>query len=202
MLSRDPAKNASFLGADRTGFALAVQEGSAMLRAFVAGVAAVIVVALVGGYILLRSGLVPANADAAPGRLETWAAGTSLRATLAREAPKGPNPVALTDAHLVAGVGLYGQHCAICHGTAKGDASASPVAKGEYPPPPQLATDGVEDDPEGVSFWKIEHGIRWTGMPAWKGSLSEQQIWTLALFLRHMDKLPPAAEQAWQQVKN
>jgi thiosulfate dehydrogenase len=173
-----------------------------MLKGFVAGVLAAVVVALVCGYIVLQSGLIPANADAKPGRLENWVAGTSLRATLAREAPKGANPVAMTDQTLIAGVQLYGQHCAICHGTAKGDASASPVAKGEYPQPPQLATDGVEDDPEGVSFWKIEHGIRWTGMPSWKGSLTDQQIWTLALFLKHMDKLPPAAEQAWEQVKN
>ncbi len=173
-----------------------------MLRGFVAGVLVAIFVAVVGGYILLQSGVVPANADAEPSALETWAAKTSLRATLAREAPKIPNPVALTDANLVAGIGLYGQHCAICHGTAKGDASASPVARGEYPKPPQLATDGVEDDPEGYSFWKIKNGIRWTGMPSWADSLSEQQIWTLALFLKHMDKLPAAAQQVWQQVKN
>ena len=63
-------------------------------------------------------------------------------------------------------------------------------------------TDGVEDDPEGYSSWRMEHGIRWTGMPSWKDSLSDRQIWTLALFLKHMDKLPAAAEQAWQQVKN
>jgi thiosulfate dehydrogenase len=173
-----------------------------MLKGFVAGIVAAIIVALVGGYIILRSGLIPANADATPGRLETWAATTSLRATLARDAPQGSNPVATSDDNLIAGVELYGQHCAICHGTAKGDASASPVAKGEYPRPPQLATDGVEDDPEGVSVWKITHGIRWTGMPAWKSSLSDQQIWTLALFLKHMNKLPPAVERAWEQVKN
>ena len=173
-----------------------------MLKGFVMGLVAAIIIGLVGGYIILRSGLIPANADAKPGRLEIWAAKTSLRATLAREAPKGPNPVATNDANLLAGVQLYGQHCAICHGTAKGDASASPVAKGEYPKPPQLATNGVEDDPEGYSFWKIDHGIRWTGMPSWKDTLTSQQIWTLALFLKHMDKLPPAAELAWEQVKN
>jgi thiosulfate dehydrogenase len=173
-----------------------------MFRGFVAGVVAAVFVAIIGGYVILQSGLVPANADAEPGPLETWAAQTSLHATLAREAPKGPDPVALTDENLIAGVDLYGQHCAICHGTAKGDASASPVAKGLYPRPPQLATDGVEDDPEGVSFWKITHGIRWSGMPSWKGALTDQQIWTLALFLKHMDKLPPAAQRAWEQVKN
>ena len=134
--------------------------------------------------------------------LEHWAARTSLRATLAKDAPKGPNPVPLTDANLIAGIELYGQHCAICHGTAKGDQSASLVAKGEYPAPPQLASDGVEDDPQGWTVWKIENGIRWTGMPSWKATLNSQQVWTLALFLKNMDKLPPAAEQAWQQVRN
>jgi thiosulfate dehydrogenase len=172
----------------------------AMFKWFVFGVATTIVVALIAGYILLRGGLVPANADANPGRLETWAAGMSLDATLHREAPKSVNPVPLTDENLIAGIDLYARHCAICHGTATGDASASPVAKGLYPRPPQLATDGVEDDSEGVSYWKIAHGIRWTGMPSWKGALSERQIWTLTLFLKHMDKLPPAAEQAWHNV--
>jgi len=172
------------------------------MRGFLLGVLATIVVALGGGYIILRNGLVPANADAEPGGLEIWAANTSLDATLDREAPKVPNPVAPTDDNLVAGIELFGRHCAICHGTAQGDASASPVAKGLYPRPPQLATDGVEDDPEGFSFWKIKHGIRWTGMPSWESTLTDEQIWTLALFLKHMDKLPPAAEQAWQKVRN
>ncbi len=173
-----------------------------MFRGFVFAVAMTIVVALAFGYIILRTGLIPANADASPSWLETWAATTSLDATLRREAPAGPNPVALTDDNLVAGIELFGKHCAICHGTAKEDAAASPVANGEYPRPPQLATNGVEDDPEGFSFWKIKHGIRWTGMPSWKSILSDQQIWTLALFLKHMDKLPRAAEQAWQKVAN
>jgi thiosulfate dehydrogenase len=173
-----------------------------MFKGFVLGIVFTVLVAAGCGYALLRTGVIPANADARPSWLETWAASTSLAATLARDSPKGPNPVPLTDANLVAGINLYGQHCAICHGTAKGDASASPVAKGEYPAPPQLATNGVEDDPEGYSFWKIKHGIRWTGMPSWIDTLSDQQIWTLALFLKHMDKLPPAAEQAWQNVRN
>jgi len=169
---------------------------------FIAGVAATIVVGLIAAYLILESGLIPANADAQPGGFELWAAGTSLSATLRHEAPSGPDPVALTDENLVAGVKLYADHCAMCHGTAAGDASASPVAKGMYPRPPQLATDGVEDDAEGISYWKIKHGIRLTGMPSWAGSLSDRDIWTLALFLKHMDKLPPRAQLAWSQVKN
>lgn len=170
------------------------------MRGFILGVVATVVVAALVGYLLLRSGAVPANADARAGGLELWAAATSLNATLRREAPKGPNPVALTDASLVEGVRLYGEHCAVCHGTSAGEAKASAIARGEYPAPPQLASEGVEDDPEGYTYWKVKHGIRLTGMPAWKDALSEREIWTLALFLKHMDKLPPAAEAAWKAL--
>ena len=173
-----------------------------MLKGFIAGAVLTIAAAIVSGYILIQSGLIPANADATPGPLETWIASTSLDALLSREAPKGANPIAITDANLIDGINLFAQHCAICHGTAKGNESASPVAKGLYPKPPQLASNGVEDDPEGFSFWKIKYGVRWTGMPSWKDALTDRQIWTLALFLKHMDKLPPVAQDAWQKVKN
>jgi thiosulfate dehydrogenase len=173
-----------------------------MLKGVVSGVALTLVVALIGAYFLVRSGLIPANADAKPGWLETWMAGTSLDATLGRDAPKGQNPVELTEQNLLDGVHLFAQNCAVCHGSAKGAAASSPIAKGLYQKPPQLATDGVEDDAEGVSFWKIKHGIRLTGMPSFGYSLSDREIWTLALFLKHMDKLPPAVQQTWQQVQN
>ncbi len=174
-----------------------------LFRGFVLGVVVAGVVAAGCGYAALATGSIPAAAmNAQPLPLEQWAARTSLHATLADDSPKGPNPLPLTDANLIAGIGLFGQHCAICHGTAKGDSAASAVARGEFPSPPQLATDGVEDDPQGWTYWKIENGIRWTGMPGWKGTLTSQQMWAVALFLKHMDKLPPKAEQAWQQVTN
>ncbi len=171
-----------------------------MFKGIVLGIVITLVAAAIAGYLVVTNGVVPMNGDAKSLPLEEWAARSAIGAVLAREAPKGPNPVALTDANLIAGIGLYARHCAICHGTAKGDASATALARGLSIRPPQLATDGVEDDPEGYSFWKIKHGIRWTAMPAWQDTLSDQQIWTLALFLKHMDKLPPAPQQAWQQV--
>src|SRR6202163_4174000 len=173
-----------------------------MSKGVVSGVALTLAVALIGAYALVLSGFIPANADAKPGQLETWMARTSLDATLRRDAPKDQNPVAPTERNLLEGVHLFAQNCAVCHGSAKGAASPSPIAKGLYQKPPQFATDGVEDDPEGVPFWKIKHGIRLTGMPSFGYSLSDPQIWTLAAFLKHMDKLPSAAEQAWLQVQN
>ena len=172
------------------------------MKGVILGLGLELVLSILGGYFLLTSGLIPANADSAPGPLETWMARTSLQATLSREAPKGQNPVPLSEDNLRDGIALFAKNCAICHGSSKGDASPSPVAKGLYQKPPQFATHGVEDDPEGVSFWKIKHGIRLTGMPSFALTLSDTQVWTIALFLKHMDALPPAALQAWERVQN
>lgn len=171
------------------------------MKGFIIGIILTIIVAAAVGYSLLRSGAIPASADAQPVPMERFIARTSLRATLDKDAPKEPNPVQLTDENLVDGIKLYETNCAICHGTAEGKASASPIAKGEYPDPPQLASDGVEDDPEGWTFWKIKNGIRWTGMPSWKAELSDQQIWALTLFLKHMDKLPGGPAATWRSFK-
>jgi thiosulfate dehydrogenase len=171
-----------------------------MLKGVVVGIALTLAVAVVGGYFLVRSGLIPANADAEPSGLETWMARTSLDATLQRDAPTGPNPIPLSEQNLLSAVRLFAQNCVVCHGAANAEAAPSPIAKGLYQKPPQLAAEGVEDDPEGFTFWRIKHGIRLTAMPSFGDTLSDQQIWTLALFLKHMDKLPPAVQQAWQQV--
>jgi hypothetical protein len=79
-----------------------------MLRGFILGVVLTILAAAAAGYAILRTGTIPANADAKPDRFESWAAGTSLDATLARDAPKGPNPVPLTDANLIVGTTFTG----------------------------------------------------------------------------------------------
>lgn len=171
------------------------------MKGFLLGVAVTLIALAVFGYFGIVTGrMIPANADAKPSRLERWAASRSLHATLAREAPKTPNPVPLTGDNLVAGIKLYAQNCAVCHGAA--DGAPSTIAVGLYQHAPQLAKHGVEDDPEGVTYWKVYHGIRLTGMPSFGHALTDEQIWQLAMFLKHMNELPPAAQRVWKAVKN
>jgi mono/diheme cytochrome c family protein len=169
-----------------------------MIKGIAVGVAATVVAGLLGAYLFVAMGCMPANADAKPPALEKWAARKSLHATIAREAPKTPNPVALNDENLAAGVKLYAANCAVCHGAS--DAAASNIAKGLYQHAPQLAKHGVTDDEEGETYWKIDHGIRMTGMPAYRENLGETQMWQITLFLKHMDELTPGALKAWKAV--
>ena len=54
----------------------------------------------------------------------------------------------------------------------------------------------VTDDPVGVTYWKAKHGIRLSGMPGYTGLLTDEQLWTVSLFLANADKLPPSVKQA------
>ncbi len=169
-----------------------------MMRGLVIGIVATLVVIALGLYLGISMGAMPANADSKPPRLERWAASRSLHAALAREAPKGSNPVALSEANLAAGIRFTPP--IVRSVTARPMGNPSSIARGLYQNPPQLAKDGVEDDPEGVTYWKVSHGIRFTGMPSFGQALHDEQIWQVALFLKHMDSLPPEAERLWKAV--
>jgi thiosulfate dehydrogenase len=150
------------------------------------------------GYFVVKAGMVPANADSKPAALERWIANTALDATLERGTRELKNPVQLNDGNLITGVHLYAENCAICHGAS--DAKPSNLAQGFYIEAPQLAKDGVEDDPEAASFWKVKHGIRFTAMPSFNITLQEEEIWKIAMFLKEMDKLPPGVDAEWRKV--
>ena len=164
------------------------------------GIVAGVVLTLVGGagmaLLLVTMGWVPANADAKPSGLERWAATTALNAVVAREAPRGPNPLPATAANLEAGARVYADNCQVCHGGSDGEQSH--LARGLYQRPPPLARAGVEDDPAGETYWKIRHGIRWTGMPSFGRSLSEREAWEVTLFLQNMDHLPTEVDAVWR----
>jgi len=168
------------------------------MRGFFNGLVFTLALLVGAGLVAVFAGLMPAGADVTPPRAEEWAAQTSLHAAIRRETQGLASPLALNDANLLAGVKAYGSNCAICHGAA--DAKPSTLAKGFYIKSPQLAKDGVEDDPAATTFWKLKHGIRFTPMPAFGGNLSDDELWKLALFLQHMDKLPPSVDAAWKKL--
>ena len=83
----------------------------------------------------------------------------------------------------------------VCHGLPLTPKTA--IATGMYPQPPLLLEGkGVTDDEPGESYWKIFNGFRLTGMPGFSKSLSETQMWQMALLLANADKLPASAKAA------
>jgi len=167
------------------------------VRYMALGAAIIIVSGLIAVYAAISFGLVPANSDGKPSGLERWAARSSLNATIRREMNLSPNPLPVTDENLNAGLKLYASNCMACHGAA--DGKASNIAHGLYQSAPQLGEHGVGDDPDGEILWKVQHGIRFTGMPSFGKSLTDTQLWQLVMFLKQMDKLPPTVAVAWKK---
>jgi mono/diheme cytochrome c family protein len=97
---------------------------------------------------------------------------TALNAALERDIKDLRNPIQPSDENLIAGVHLYVENCVVCHGAL--DGRPSNPAQGFYIEAPQLAKDGVEDDPEAASFWKVKHGIRFTAMPSFTTTLQDE----------------------------
>lgn len=148
--------------------------------------------ALVGaGYLFLKAGGVPMETTAAPLPLERTVARMALSAAYGSAAQQ-KDPLPRDDANMVAGAGTYKTHCAVCHGLPGQPASA--IARGMFPPPPQLLDDEmVTDDPEGITFWKVTHGIRLSGMPGFGHTLSDTARWQVTMLVAHADALSPAA---------
>ena len=161
-------------------------------------VIATCLVFLLAAYLFVVGGFMPANADAKPGKIEHWAAKKSLHVTLARETKSLHAPGTFSDSAITVGVRLYKSNCAVCHGAS--DAKRSTIAEGLYQEPPQFGKDDVTDDPIEVTYWKITHGIRLTGMPSYSKSLTDDQRWAISAFLRHQDSLPPNALAAWKSM--
>jgi thiosulfate dehydrogenase len=167
-----------------------------MLR-FLSGFVAAIVIVVFVGFLWLRLGFMDARADAPENALERAVAMPALDASVRRHAPQVQNPVAATDDNLVAGMKIYQNNCAGCHG----DIHQPHAAFGDsFNPRTPLFMEDPPDMPENQNFYIIQHGIRLSGMPAWRSTLKEDEMWQVTTFLSHMDKLPPQVTEQWKAV--
>lgn len=141
-----------------------------------------------GGFFYLKDGHPPVAAADPAFPMEAQIVHVPLGARIARELK--PAPFAADEAGLQSGARLYRASCASCHGTPGQDVA---FAKWMYPQAPQLwkkhghGVVGVSDDEAGETYWKIDNGIRLTGMPAYQHILSETEMWQVALLLKNAD---------------
>ena len=162
---------------------------------FILGVIVTLLVLMLGVLGFAMLGFFPTAANVTPPHMESRLAMGAVDASMERHAPRITNPLTPTDQNLEDGMKLYTMNCALCHGGL--DRKPSTLATSFYPPPPNLISD-PPDDPEWHVFYTIRTGVRYTGMPSWDKTLSEQDIWKITMLLSHLDKLPPAVQDYWK----
>lgn len=169
------------------------------MRAFWSGILATLAALALGAVAAVYFGAFPVGADIKPPTIEKKLAQLSLHIATDRNRPTVPaiyeKP---SSAILTGGAKLYNVNCAVCHGS--GGTPSEPFAKGLYIKAPQLAKHGVTEDPISETYWKIDHGIRFTAMPAFTTILTDDQMWHIAAFLKESPKsLPPQAQAIWDK---
>ncbi|MFI5112462.1 MAG: c-type cytochrome [Terriglobales bacterium] len=163
------------------------------MKGFILGIIFTLVCIAGGAYTYFSRGYAPVATSAQAMPFEKRLATMALDAQIEKQAPQNV-PIQADEAAYTAGAAIYKMNCAICHGLP--GASETPIAKGEYPKPPQLFKGhGVTDDPAGETYWRVANGIRLTGMPGFSQSLSETQMWQVSLLLKNADKLPASVQQ-------
>lgn len=154
------------------------------LLIFVAGlIAAPLLFALAG--IL---GWLPSTATADPPKWEVELGERALDASLERRSASVKNPIAARDsAALAAGQELYSDNCAGCHGDAK--APSAWGSKNFYPRVPQFWQDQEAAPSPEEAYAAIHDGVRYSGMGAWKGMMTDEEIWQVANFVSRIHEL-------------
>ena len=92
------------------------------------------------------------------------------------------NPVPASPDAVAGGRRVFTARCVTCHGAdGKGQ---TPIGSHIYPRAGDLTATQAQAKSDGVLFWIVENGSPHTGMPGWKGTLNDSEIWSAVAYLR------------------
>lgn len=90
----------------------------------------------------------------------------------------------------------FSHYCVACHGM-DGQNTGVPFVDHISPPIPSLASPDVQSYTDGQLKRILDYGIWPSGMPGSEGTLSDDELWSIVVFLRH---LPPAGSQGTPEI--
>ena len=106
------------------------------------------------------------------------------------------NPLPDTAETRADGKEAFSHYCVACHGM-DGQNTGVPFAEHISPPIPSLASREVQSYTDGQLKWILDYGISPSGMPGSKGTLNDDELWSIVIYLRH---LPPAGSQGTPEM--
>lgn len=86
--------------------------------------------------------------------------------------------------------------CTSCHGI-PGQPS-NPIYSNMLPQPPDL-TGAFEGYDARQVFWIVDHGLKYTGMPAWPGADRPDEVWSVVAYLKRLNGEGPPDQTAFSE---
>ena len=145
-----------------------------------------IVFAIAGLYLLLLR--VDLSAIQQPGHTGEYLRTRLTRAVIRRRAAREEIPPAPGDREtsmsIAAGKNLYDMDCASCHGSDEN--GPTPMGRGMLPRTAALDSANLQTYSDRQLFSIIRDGVRFTGMPGFFGTETNEQIWDVVDYLRSL----------------
>ena len=165
------------------------------------GIGAVIAMAVIlplGVLAYVKSGLYNVAASHPHTKFTEWLTHETMIHSVRSHAKSITAPPVVTPDQVVRGFCTYETHCVACHGAAA--VARQQWVSGLEPQPPYLL-DATHNWKPRELFWIVKNGIKMTGMPSWRDSLSDPQIWDVVAWLKASSQLPPQTYVQWRSQR-
>jgi hypothetical protein len=159
-----------------------------------AGLGLVVLVPL-GVFGFVKSGLYNVAASKPHTTLTYWITHETMIHSVKRHASSIEAPRRFSRAQVLAGFCRYETHCVACHGAPA--IAREQWVSGMEPSPPYLLDATSKWTPSEL-FWIVKNGIKMTGMPSWRDSMNDAQVWEVVGFLEASRRLPPQNYARWR----
>lgn len=167
------------------------------LRHFLVAAIALVIAGVLGVVAYVKLGMFNVAASHPHSQLVEWITHDTMINSVERRAGNVPVPATISAAQAKRGFCQYEAHCVECHG-APAVARAHWV-NGMNPAPPYLL-DATEKWKPRELEWIVRNGIKMTGMPAWRDTLSDQQIGDVVAYLEAMRQMEPQTYLRWRNA--
>jgi len=148
-------------------------------------------------FAFVKSGIYNVGASHPHTKFSTWLTHETMIHSVRHYSNGIAPPESASAAQVVAGFCAYETHCVACHGAA--GVARQPWVAGLEPQPPYLLDETKRFTPSQL-FWIAKNGIKMTGMPSWRDSMSNREIWNVVAWLETSRNLPPQTYMRWRAM--
>jgi mono/diheme cytochrome c family protein len=165
---------------------------------FIGAAIGIAVVVPLGAFAFVKSGIYNVAASHPHTKFTTWLTHETMIHSVRLRAHGIAAPATVSPAQVVAGFCAYRAHCVACHGAA--GVARQQWVSGMEPQPPYLLDVTQKFTPREL-FWIVRNGIKMTGMPSWRDTMSDEEIWELVAWLEASRTLPPQTYVRWRAAR-
>jgi mono/diheme cytochrome c family protein len=165
------------------------------MHVLIGAIVALVLVVPIAIYSYVKSGVYNVAAAKPHTKFTEWLTHETMIHSVRSHAKGIVAPATVTADQVMRGFCSYETHCVACHGAAA--VARQHWISGMEPQPPYLL-DATHIWKPRELFWIVKNGIKMTGMPSWRDSLTDDQIWDVVAWLKASGELPPQTYLRWR----